>query len=56
MGAFVFSYFNDSLFWVVNRMLGIEEANEQIMTWSVPTTIMWATSGILLVIVNALFG
>jgi len=56
MGAFVFSYFNDSLFWVVNRMLGIEEAREQIMTWSVPTTLMWLTSGITLVIANALFG
>ena len=25
MGAFVFSYFNDSFYWVVNRFIGIEE-------------------------------
>lgn len=56
MGSFVFSYFNDSYFWVVNRMQGIEDVKEQIMTWSVPTTLAWLTSGILLLIANALFG
>jgi gluconate:H+ symporter, GntP family len=56
MGAFCFSYFNDSLFWVVNRLQGIEDVKEQILTWSVPTTLAWATSGITLVIVNAFFG
>lgn len=55
MGAFVFSYFNDSLYWVVNRLLGVEDVKEQIMTWSVPTTLAWLTSGITLVIVNAIF-
>lgn len=56
MGAFVFSYFNDSFYWVVNRLQGIEDVKEQILTWSVPTTLAWLTSGITLVIVNALFG
>lgn len=56
MGAFVFSYFNDSFYWVVNRFIGIEDVREQIRVWSVPTTLAWATSGIFLVIVNALFG
>jgi gluconate:H+ symporter, GntP family len=56
MGAFVFSYFNDSLFWVVNRMMGIEDVKEQVLTWSIPTTLAWLTSGIMLVIVNAIFG
>lgn len=56
MGAFVFSYFNDSFYWVVNRMMGIEDVKEQVMTWSVPTTLAWLTSGIMLVIVNAIFG
>lgn len=56
MGAFVFSYFNDSFYWVVNRLQGIEDVREQIMTWSVPTTLAWLTSGIMLVIVNGLFG
>lgn len=56
MGAMIFSYFNDSLFWVVNRMLGIDEVKEQIMVWSVPTTIAWATSLVSLLVANAFFG
>lgn len=52
LGALVFSYFNDSLFWVVNRMLGIKEVKEQIMVWSIPTTLMWFTGLILLLIAN----
>lgn len=50
MGALFFSYFNDSMFWVVNRMMGIKDVKLQIMVWSVPTTIAWAISlvGILL--------
>lgn len=56
MGAMVFSYFNDSLFWVVTRMVGITDVKEQFRTWSIPTTILWATGGVLLVVVNAIFG
>ena len=56
MGAFVFSYFNDSFFWVVNRLIGIEDVKDQIRVWSVPTTLAWVTSGICLIIVNAIFG
>ncbi|RWR06528.1 gluconate:H+ symporter [Siminovitchia fortis] len=56
LGAMVFSYFNDSLFWVINRMLGIKNVKEQILTWSVPTTLAWGTSLIMLLIVNAFFG
>lgn len=54
MGSLVFSYFNDSFFWVVNRMLGIKDVKEQIMVWSVPTTLMWFT-GLLIIIVASLF-
>lgn len=53
LGAMIFSYFNDSLFWVINRMLGIKEVKEQILTWSIPTTLAWAVSLIMLLIVNA---
>ncbi|MDC3412201.1 GntP family permease [Aquibacillus sp. 3ASR75-11] len=53
-GSLVFSYFNDSFFWILNRMLGIREAKEQIITWSVPTTIAWGTSLILLLIANVI--
>jgi gluconate:H+ symporter, GntP family len=52
MGALIFSYFNDSFFWVVNRMLGIKDVKEQIMVWSVPTTLMWFVGLILLLITN----
>ena len=44
LGAMIFSYFNDSLFWVVNRMLGVKEVKHQLLTWSMPTTVAWATS------------
>lgn len=55
LGAMVFSYFNDSYFWVVNRMLGIEDVKQQIMTWSVPTTIGWLVSLVVLLIVSSIF-
>lgn len=42
IGAMFFSYFNDSLFWVVNRIMGIKELKQQIYVWSIPTTIAWA--------------
>ncbi|WP_324715822.1 gluconate:H+ symporter [Carboxydochorda subterranea] len=55
LGAMVFSYFNDSYFWVVNRLLGVEDVKEQVMTWSVPTTIGWGVSLITLLIVSAVW-
>lgn len=48
-GSLVFSYFNDSFFWVVNRMLGITNVKEQILTWAIPTTVMWFFAGIIIV-------
>lgn len=53
LGALVFSYFNDSFFWVLNRMLGIKNVKEQILTWSVPTTLAWLVSLVMLLIANA---
>src|SRR5690625_5430038 len=50
LGAMVFSYFNDSFFWVINRMLGITNVKEQVMVWSVPTTIGWAVSLVMLLL------
>ncbi|WP_400162669.1 GntP family permease [Brevibacillus sp. TJ4] len=52
MGSMIFSYFNDSLFWVVNRLLGIKDVKEQMMVWSVPTTICWAVGLVCLLIAN----
>ncbi|MEY0998840.1 GntP family permease [Providencia rettgeri] len=42
MGSLFFGYFNDSLYWVVNRMMGIKDVKQQIIVWSIPTTIAWA--------------
>jgi len=52
LGAMVFSYFNDSYFWVVNRLLGIDEVEEQVRVWSVPTTIGWAVSAVLVTVLS----
>lgn len=55
-GSLLFSYFNDSYFWVVTRLLGIKEAKEQIRVWSVTTTVAWAIGLVELLILNAFFG
>ncbi|MBC8945481.1 gluconate permease [Xenorhabdus indica] len=41
VGSLFFGYFNDSLFWMVNRMMGIKDAKQQMIVWSIPTTIAW---------------
>lgn len=51
-GSLLFSYFNDSFYWVVNRMLGIKNAKEQMMVWSIPTTLAWLTAFVMLVVVS----
>lgn len=56
IGSMVFGYFNDSYFWVINRILGVKSAKHQMLTWSIPSTIGWATSLVVLLIANALFG
>ena len=56
IGAFLFSYFNDSLFWVVGKMVGISDVKVHITTWSVPTILGWATGGILIALLNLFFG
>lgn len=56
MGALFFSYFNDSLFWIVSRMMGITNVKQQLIAWSLPTSIVWAVGGILIALVNLLFG
>ncbi len=52
LGAMVFSYFNDSYYWVVNRMLGIEDVKDQVRVWSVPTTIGWGLALVLLTVLS----
>lgn len=56
MGSLFFGYFNDSLFWVVNRMMGISDVKQQMIIWSIPTTIAWAIGGASVAIINLVFG
>jgi len=56
IGSLFFSYFNDSFFWVTNRLMGISETKEQIRTWSFTTTIAWAVGFVELLILHFAFG
>ncbi len=56
MGSLFCGYFNDSLFWVVNRMMGIAEVKKQMIVWSVPTTIAWGIGGACVALANFVFG
>ncbi len=46
MGSLFLSYFNDILYWVVNRLLGVSEITHQMTIWLVSITIAWAIGGI----------
>lgn len=56
MGSLFFGYFNDSLFWVVNRMMGITDVKKQMIVWSIPTTIAWAIGGSIVILANLIWG
>lgn len=56
IGAMFFSYFNDSLFWVVNRLMGIVDVRQQMAGWSVATTVMWTIGGSCIALLNLIFG
>lgn len=51
-GSVFFSYFNDSYFWVVNNSFDRREVKEQIITWSIPSTITWLITLIYLLILS----
>ena len=55
MGS-LFGYFNDSLFWVVNLHDGDLRRQQQMIVWSIPTTIAWAIGGTGVALLNLLFG
>ena len=55
MGSLVFSHFNDSYFWVVNRTLGVTEVKEQLRGYSIASTIVWAVGFVELIILNLLY-
>lgn len=54
-GSMIFSYFNDSYFWVVTRFTGLE-GTDALKGWSVMTTLVWAGSIPLLFILNMVLG
>ena len=54
-GSMVFSYFNDSYFWVVTRFTGLDGL-EALKGWSGITTAVWAGSIPLLIILNLVVG
>ncbi|WP_297280906.1 GntP family permease [uncultured Anaerococcus sp.] len=56
VGSVFFSYFNDSMFWVVNRSLGLSDAKEQLRGYSIVTSLAWAAGFITIVILNMIFG
>jgi GntP family gluconate:H+ symporter len=56
IGSLFFSTFNDSFFWVTNRLMGINETKEQVRTWSFTTTIAWAVGFVELMILHFGFG
>ncbi|WP_421851557.1 GntP family permease [Marinomonas sp.] len=56
MGSLFAGYFNDSLFHIVNRLMGVTEVKKQLVIWTVPTTIAWAIGGSLIMILNLMFG
>ncbi len=56
VGSMIFSYFNDSYFWVINESIGISDVKEQMKVWSVTTTLACFTGLIALLILNFFFG
>lgn len=56
IGSMLFSYFNDSYFWVINESIGIKDVKEQMRVWSVTSTLACFTGLISLLILNFFFG
>ena len=56
LGGLFFSYFNDSYFWVVNRMLGVTNAKHQMLVISLPTLLGWFIALLSLSVVYAITG
>lgn len=52
IGSLVFSHFNDSFFWVVNRLIGITDAKEQMKVWSGTSTVAWLVGFVCIMVLN----
>ncbi|MCL1991442.1 MAG: GntP family permease [Spirochaetes bacterium] len=55
-GAIFFSHFNDSYFWVVNRLCGVTDAKEQIRMSSISSTVAWGAGLVTIIILNIIIG
>lgn len=55
IGSLVFSHFNDSYFWVVNRTLGVTDVKEQLRGYSIASTVVWVVGFIELLVLNLIF-
>ncbi|MBV4429234.1 GntP family permease [Clostridium tyrobutyricum] len=56
VGSMMFSYFNDSYFWVINESIGISNVKEQMKVWSITSTLACITGLIALLILNFFLG
>lgn len=56
VGSMVFSYFNDSYFWVINESIGMKDVKDQMRVWSVTTTLAWGIGLVTLLVLNFFFG
>ena len=55
-GSLIFSYFNDSYFWIINETLGVEDTKSQMRVWTVTTTMICLINLVMLIILNSIFG
>ena len=52
VGGLFCSHFNDSYFWVVNRILGLTSTAKQLRAWSITTGLSWATGVVILIVLD----
>lgn len=45
-----------TVFWVINRSIGITEGKEQLRLYSIASTVAWAVGIVVLLIINMIFG
>mgnify|MGYP001174277956 FL=1 len=56
LGSLGFGHLNDSYFHIINRTLGMSRIPDQLMVWTVTTTIAWGVGATILLALNLFFG
>jgi GntP family gluconate:H+ symporter len=56
VGPVGFSHLNDSYFHIISRSLGINDLSDQLVIWTVPSTIAWGIGSSLVMLLNLIFG